>query len=88
MKTFDMKKLSLWLAAGTGRRGAWSGLGLVGAGTLLSGCQTDEDIPVDRTAMLNKEDQVSDVPWNKPQGWENKGGLGSLANDPRIGGSQ
>ena len=83
-----MKKLSLWVAAVAGRRAVLIGLGLVGAATLLAGCTTDEDIPVDRTAMLNKEDQVSDVPWNKPQGWENKGGLGALANDPRIGGSQ
>ena len=83
-----MKKLSLWLVAGNGRRALCAGLGLIGAATLLSSCQTDEDTPVDRTAMLNKEDRVSDVPWNKPQGWENRGGLGSLANDPRIGGGQ
>ena len=83
-----MKKLSLWLVAGAGRRVVLIGLGLLGASALLSGCKTDEDIPVDRTAMLNKEDQVSDVPWNKPQGWENRGSLGALANDPRIGGSQ
>ena len=73
-----MKKLSLCL-----------GLVLVGAGGLLTGCQSAvEDMPVDRTAMLNKQDQVSDVPWNKPQGWENRGQLGQLANDPRIGGGQ
>ena len=65
-----------------------TGLVVVGAGSLLSGCSTGEDIPVDRTAMLNKDDRVSDVPWNKPQGWENRGGLGALANDPRIGGNQ
>ena len=70
-----MKKLFVYLAA----------LGAVGS---LSGCKTDEDVPVDRTAMLNKDDRVSDVPWNKPQGWENRGQLGQLANDPRIGGGQ
>ena len=63
-------------------------MAVVGASGLLTGCSTGEDQPVDRTAMLNKEDQVSDVPWNKPQGWENRGQLGTLANDPRIGGGQ
>ncbi len=73
-----MKKLSLCL-----------GLAVVGVGGLLTGCQSgQEDQPVDRTAMLNKDDRVSDVPWNKPQGWENRGQLGQLANDPRIGGGQ
>ena len=72
-----MKKLSLWMLVGT-----------AAASGLLSGCKTDEDTPVDRTAMLNKDDRVSDVPWNKPQGWENRGQLGQLANDPRIGGGQ
>ncbi len=87
-KLFVMKKLSLWSANGAGRRVALTGLGLVGAVVLFSGCKTDEDIPVDRTAMLSADDQVSSVPWNKPQGWENKGGLGALQNDPRIGGQQ
>ena len=72
-----MKKLSLRLAAVA-----------LGAAGLLSGCTTGEDLPVDRTAMLSKDDRVSDVPWNKPQGWENRGALGALANDPRIGGGQ
>ena len=36
--------------------------------------------------MLPENERVSDVPWNKPQGWENQSALGSLANDPRIGG--
>ncbi len=82
-----MKKLSSWLVGAAGRRLVLTGLGLVGAVTMLSGCVTD-DVPVDRTAMLSRDDQVSNVPWNKPQGWENKGGLGALANDPRIGGGQ
>lgn len=84
---FVMKKLSLWLADGAGRRVVLTGLCAAGAVTMLSGCVTD-DVPVDRTAMLNRDDQVSNVPWNKPQGWENRGSLGALANDPRIGGSQ
>ena len=65
-------------------------LGLVGLGcgaTLLSAC-TGENAPVDNTAMLPEDQRVSSVPWNKPQGWENQGQLGALANDPRIGGSQ
>ena len=87
IRNLVMKKLSSWLAAGAARRVALAGLGCVGAVTMLSGCVTD-DVPVDRTAMLNADDQVSNVPWNKPQGWENKTGLGALANDPRIGGQQ
>ena len=84
-----MKKLSSWLADGAGsRRAVLTALSLVAVVTVLSGCKTDEDIPVDRTAMLNRDDQVSNVPWNKPQGWENRGSLGALANDPRIGGGQ
>ena len=83
-----MKKLSSWLLGAVGRRVVLTGLCALGAVTMFSGCKTDEDVPVDRTAMLNADDRVSSVPWNKPQGWENKGGLGSLANDPRIGGSQ
>ena len=39
-------------------------------------------------AMLPPDQRQSDVPWNKPQGWENKSQLGALANDPRIGGQQ
>ena len=82
-----MKKLSLWLVNGVSRRVVLTSLGLVAAVTMFSGCVTD-DVPVDRTAMLSGDDRVSNVPWNKPQGWENRGGLGALANDPRIGGSQ
>ena len=86
----DMKKLTSWCKGLVGRRMALTGLGLTAATALLSGCSTGEDIPVDRTAMLSSSDRVSDVPWNKPQGWEGKSGngLGALANDPRIGGQQ
>ncbi len=56
---------------------------------LASGCQTDDSpTGVDRSEMLSANDQVSNVPWNKPQGWEQKSQLGALANDPRIGGQQ
>ena len=64
-----------------------AGLGLLAA--MASGCKTDDsEQRVDRTDMLSANDRVSNVPWNKPQGWENKSQLGALANDPRIGGSQ
>jgi hypothetical protein len=52
----------------------------------LSGCADGKEAPADRTAMLPEDQRVSTVPWNKPQGWENQGALGSLANDPRFGG--
>jgi hypothetical protein len=52
----------------------------------LSACSSDNEAPPDRTAMLPESERVSAVPWNKPQGWENQSALGSLANDPRIGG--
>ena len=56
---------------------------------VVSGCKTDDsNVAVDRTDMLSANDRVSNVPWNKPQGWENKSQLGALANDPRIGGQQ
>ena len=82
-----MKKLSSWLVKEACRRVVLISLGLMGVVTMFSGCVTD-DVPVDRTAMLSADDRVSNVPWNKPQGWENRGALGALANDPRIGGSQ
>ena len=62
-------------------------LALVFGALALSAC-TDTPAPVDRTAMLPEDQQVSSVPWNKQQGWENNSQLGSLANDPRIGGQQ
>jgi hypothetical protein len=55
------------------------------ASLLLLGACSGEEAPPDRTAMLPPDQQVSSVPWNKPQGWENQGALGSLANDPRFG---
>jgi hypothetical protein len=60
----------------------------LGAGTvLLSGC-AQEDVAPDRTGMLPADQRVSNIPGNPPQGWENKGPLGALQNDPRIGGQQ
>ena len=38
--------------------------------------------------MLPADQRVSEVPFNKPQGWENNSQLGALARDPRIGGTQ
>jgi hypothetical protein len=60
--------------------------GLAGACLTLIGC-AGQEAPADRTAMLPPDQQVSEVPWNKPQGWENQGALGALGNDPRFGGS-
>ena len=69
-------------------RGAVLGLvALGGCMMLLSAC-TGENAPTDNTAMLPEDQRVSSVPWNKPQGWEDRGQLGALANDPRIGGQQ
>ena len=65
-----------------------AGLGLLTA-ALVSGCVTDDSSTrPDRSEMLSANDQVSNVPWNKPQGWEQKSQLGAIANDPRIGGQQ
>ena len=75
MKVFASRRLVLGLVA----------LGI--AAMLLPAC-THESAPTDNTAMLPDEERVSTVPWNKPQGWENRGQLGALANDPRIGGAQ
>ena len=69
----------------------WRGSALLclasGSLLLLVAC-SGEEAPADRSAMLPESERVSSVPWNKPQGWENQGALGSLANDPRIGGQQ
>ena len=69
------------------RRGVF---GLIGLGCCVLGFSacTGENAPPDRTAMLPEDERVSSVPWNKPQGWEDRGQLGALANDPRIGGQQ
>ena len=66
-------------------------LGTCGALVCLlgfSGCLGDEQAPRDNTAMLPPDQRVSEVPWNKPQGWENNTQLGALAQDPRIGGHE
>ncbi len=52
----------------------------------LGACTAGDDVEPDHTAMLPENERVSNVPWNKPQGWENQSQLGALANDPRIGG--
>ena len=53
----------------------------------FSACTGDE-APPDNTAMLPPDQRVSEVPWNKPQGWENTTQLGALAQNPRIGGHE
>ena len=75
-----MKSLSFFQRLGLGACGAV--VCLVG----LSGCLGDEEAPRDNTAMLPTDQRVSEVPWNKPQGWENQSQLGALANNPRVGG--
>ncbi len=79
-----MKRLTLVFRS---HRDAWLKLGVVVAGAVcllsLGGC-ADADRPVDNSAMLPEDQRVSSVPWNKPEGWENKGPLGQLANDPRL----
>lgn len=76
-------KLTCWLRVISRPLAAF---GLAGACLILAGC-ADKEAPTDRTAMLPEDQQVSDVPWNKPQGWENQGALGALGNDPRFGGN-
>ena len=39
-------------------------------------------------AMLPADQRTGEIPWNKPQGWENNSQLGALARDPRVGGTQ
>ena len=60
--------------------------GMVFCALALGACTAGDDVEPDHTAMLPEDQRVSNVPWNKPQGWENKSQLGALANDPRIGG--
>ena len=74
-------------------RRAGIGAAAVFAGSLLcvlgfGGCTAGDPVEADHTAMLPEDQRVSNVPWNKPQGWENQSQLGALANDPRIGGGQ
>ena len=52
----------------------------------LGACTSGDDVEPDHTAMLPEDQRVSNVPWNKPQGWENQSQLGALAENPRIGG--
>ena len=79
-------KLSLPFADDLPVRRAGAILSLASVCLLTLGACSGEDAPPDRTSMLPENERVSSVPWNKPQGWENQGALGSLANDPRIGG--
>jgi outer membrane biogenesis lipoprotein LolB len=54
---------------------------------LLTGC-TGGEAPADNTAMLQENQRVSNVPWNRPEGWEGRSQLGALQNDPRFSGSR
>jgi len=74
-----------WRPAG---RLAVAGVGLACCLLAMGACTAGDDVEPDHTAMLPEDQRVSSVPWNKPQGWENNSQLGSLANDPRIGGGQ
>jgi hypothetical protein len=67
-------------------RSAAGVLGLGMCSVFLSACENTA--PVDNTAMLPENQRVSSVPWNKPEGWEGRGALGSLANNPRLTGGQ
>ena len=53
----------------------------------LGACTNGDEVEPDHTAMLPENERVSNVPWNKPQGWENNSQLGALAENPRIGGT-
>ena len=75
------------------RRGGRSLFGLLGAVACMAACgactdDANREVARDNSAMLPDSERVSSVPWNKPQGWENRSQLGQLANDPRIGGRQ
>ena len=82
MKSFLLSTFSL---RSSGRLAVMAA-GLVFCALALGACTAGDDVEPDHTAMLPEDQRVSNVPWNKPQGWENKSQLGALANDPRIGG--
>lgn len=68
-------------------RGEWKrGLAMAVCAMGLSACANET--PTDNTAMLPPDQRVSNVPWNKPESWEGRGALGSLANNPRLTGGQ
>ena len=53
----------------------------------FSAC-TGAQAPTDNMAMLPPDQRTGEIPWNKPQGWENNSQLGALAQNPRIGGHE
>ena len=65
-------------------------LAACGAAACLSGFTacTGDEAPRDNMAMLPADQRTGEIPWNKPQGWENNSQLGALARDPRVGGTQ
>lgn len=68
------------------RRRALAAAGLAICLTTMAACSTET--PRDDSAYLPEDQRVSSVPWNKPEGWEGRGSLGALANDPRFGGGR
>lgn len=73
---------------GTGMRRGVAGLGVAIFCALgMSACANNE-APPDNSAFLPPDQRVSNVPWNKPESWEGRGALGSLANNPRLTGGQ
>lgn len=75
--------MQLILSGGWVRRGV-AILGLALCVTLMAACSNES--PKDESAYLPEDQRVSSVPWNRPEGWEGRGSLGALANDPRFGG--
>lgn len=63
------------------------GFAAVGLAICLTGLAAcANETPKDDSAYLPEDQRVSSVPWNRPEGWEGRGSLGALANDPRFGG--
>lgn len=67
-------------------RSGVAALGLAICLTAMAACSNES--PKDESAYLPEDQRVSSVPWNRPEGWEGRGSLGALANDPRFGGGQ
>lgn len=49
---------------------------LAGTAVLMTGCASTE--PAKTAPPPNKENDVSTLPWNRPQSWEGKGMLGGM----------
>lgn len=65
------------------------GVGALGMAVCLAGLAAcTGESPRDDSAYLPEDQRVSSVPWNRPEGWEGRGSLGALGNDPRFGGGR